>query len=397
MFYRLLGGFTLKDDKQMLLKSIEFASLVAKNRVVMAPMVTNFATEDDAVTDRQVLYYAERARGGVGTIVLEASNISQDVRISARQIGSHDDRFIPGMARLAQSIRAEGAISILQLCHGGPKITPASGSPTVSVSAVGVRVDDVPRVLSAAELGQVRRDFVAAAGRARKAGFDGVEIHAAHFYLLSAAISAFTNKRTDEYGGSLENRVRLTRVIVEEIKKEYGADFAVWVRIHGCEGLDQGLSLEEAQQVAGILADAGADAIHVSAYSIPIGPAFKGKLSIPVGGAPLKETPPGPFLDYAAAIKRTVGVPVIAVGKLDDPELAESALIDGKCDMVALGRQLFCDPYWTRKIAEGRAGEIVHCKYCMTCHIAQQNGKNVKCAMNRNLCGAPVYKRDEAS
>jgi 2,4-dienoyl-CoA reductase-like NADH-dependent reductase (Old Yellow Enzyme family) len=387
----------MEDATQMLFKPVQFASLIAKNRVVMAPMVTNFATEDDAVTDRQVIYYAERARGGVGTIVLEASNIREDVRISARQIGSYNDRFIPGMARLAQSIRAEGAISILQLCHGGPKIFPASGSQTVSVSAVGVRVDDVPRVLSVAELGQVRRDFVASAGRARKAGFDGVEIHAAHFYLLSAAISGFTNKRTDEYGGSLENRVRLTREIVEEIKKEHGADFAVWVRMHGFERLEQGLSLEEALQVASILADAGADAIHVSAYSIPIGPAHKGKLSIPVGAAPLKDTPPGPFLDYAAAIKRAVSVPVIAVGKLDDPELAESALIDGKCDMVALGRQHFCDPYWTRKIAEGKAGEIVHCKYCMTCHIAQQNGKDVKCATNRNLCGAPVYKQDEAS
>lgn len=387
----------MKNDKQMLFEPIQFASLVAKNRVVMAPMVTNFATEDDAVTDPQITYYTERARGGVGTIVVEASNIREDVRISARQIGSHNDRFIPGMSRLAQSIKAEGVISILQLCHGGPKILPASGSQTVSVSAVGVRVDDVPRVLSVAELGQVRQDFVAAAGRARKAGFDGVEIHAAHLYLLSAAISGFTNKRTDEYGGSLENRVRLTREIVEEIKNEHAADLAVWVRMHGCEGLEQGLSLEEAQQVAGILADAGADAIHVSAYSIPIGPAFKGKLSIPVGGAPLKDTPPGPFLDYAAAIKRTVSVPVIAVGKLDDPELAESALIDGKCDLVALGRQLFCDPYWTRKIAEGRAGEIVHCKYCMTCHIAQQTGKNVRCAVNRNLCGAPFYKRDDES
>jgi 2,4-dienoyl-CoA reductase (NADPH2) len=242
------------------------------------------------------------------------------------------------------------------------------------------------------ELRKVRRDFVVASWRARRAGFDGVELHAAHFYLLSASISPFTNKRRDEYGGSIVNRSRLTRETIEDIKAELGAEFPVWVRINACEELDPGLSLEEGQQVASIIAEAGADAIHVSAYTLPINKRVTGTVRIPVGAIPLKETPPGPFLDYAAAIRRVVDIPVIAVGKLDDPVLAAGALVDGKCDMIALARQLLCDPYWAQKVDEGRDEEIVHCRYCMTCHTAQQRGEDVGCAQNLNLYGQPVYK-----
>lgn len=386
------GGFKVGDVTCALFKPVRFASVTARNRVVMAPMVTNFASPDDEVTDRLVTYYAERARGGPGTIVVEASPIRRDVRGSSRQIGSYDDRFITGLARLARAIKSEGAIALLQLMHGGPKILSTFGLRTESVSPVGVREGPVPRPLTAGELRQVRREFVVAASRARRAGFDGVELHAAHLYLLSASISPFTNRRTDSYGGSIANRTRLTREIVEDIKREPGAEYPVWVRIHACEALQPGLSLEEGQHVASILAKAGADAIHVSAYTLPINRKITAMVSIRVGAIPLKDTPSGPFLDYAAAIKRVVDVPVIAVGKLDDPVLAARALVDGKCDMVALARQLLCDPYWARKVEGGRAEEIVHCNYCMTCHTAQQRGEDVRCAQNLHMYGEPIYK-----
>ena len=376
-----------------LFRPVQFASVTAKNRVVMAPMVTNFASPDDEATDRQVMYYAERARGGVGTIVVEASAIHPHARISSRQLGSYDDRFIPGLARLANAIKEEGAVALLQLCHGGPKIFSAAESRTKSVSPVGIREGDVPRSLTAGELRKVRQEFVASSCRARKAGFDGVELHAAHFYLLSASISPFTNTRTDEYGGSIVNRARLSRETVEDIKAELGPEFPVWVRINACEELDPGLSLEEGQQVVSIIAEGGADAIHVSAYTLPINKRITAMVRIPVGAIPMKETPPGPFLEYAAAIRQVVDVPVIAVGKLDDPVLAAGALLDGKCDLIALARQLLCDPYWARKVDKGQDGEIVHCRYCMTCHTAQQRGEDVRCAQNLNLCGQPIYKR----
>ncbi len=383
----------VKNLVNLFFSPVTFASVTARNRVVMAPMVTNFASPDDEVTDRQVSYYAERARGGAGTIVVECSPVRPDVRISSRQIGSYDDRFIPGLFRLASAIKSEGAIAILQLVHGGPKVWSAPGRQSESASPVSIRVGETPRQLTAGELHQIRRDFVAAASRVKQAGFDGVELHAAHLYLLSAFLSPFTNKRTDEFGGNVTNRTRLIQEMIEEIKTELGADWPVWVRINACEALEPGLSIEEGQEVAKILVRAGADAIHASAYTLPINKKITGMVHIRVGAIPVKNTPPGPFLEYAAALQQKVDVPVIAVGKLDDPLLAARAIMDGKCGMIALARQLICDPYWVSKVERGMTQEIIHCNYCNTCHTAQQCGEDLRCAKNLNLFGEPVYKR----
>jgi 2,4-dienoyl-CoA reductase-like NADH-dependent reductase (Old Yellow Enzyme family) len=390
------GGFTMPGNlSSALFKPIRFGSVTAKNRVVMAPTVTNFASPEDEVTDRHVGYYAERAKGGLGTIVVEASPVRSEVRISSRQIGCYDDRFVPGLAKVADAIKTRGALALLQLIHGGPKTLAAAGSRIESISNLAIRKGEFPYPLTAAELRRVCREFVSAASRACRAGFEGVELHAAHLYLLSASISPFTNTRIDEYGGSLANQARLTREIIESIKTELGGQWPVWVRMHAREELQPGLKLEEAQEIAKIFVQAGADAIHVSAYTLPINPKIARMVNIKVGSLPLRDTPPGPFLDYAKAIKQAVPVPVIAVGKLDDPSLAARAVVEGKCDMVALARQLICDPYWSEKVAEGRDGEIVHCNYCNTCHTAQQRGEEIRCSQNLNLCGKPIYKPDQ--
>ncbi len=378
-----------------LFKPIRFGSVTAKNRVVVAPTVTNFASPEDEVTDRHVGYYAERAGGGLGAIVVEASPIRSEVRISSRPIGCYDDRFSPGLAKVADAIKRRGVIALLQLVHGGPKTWAGAGARIESISDLPIRKEEVPYRLTAAELRRVCREFVSGASRACRAGFDGVELHAAHFYLLGASISPFTNTRVDEYGGSIANQARLTQEIIDGIKTELGPQWPVWVRMHACEDLKPGLKLEEAQEIAKIFAQAGADAIHVSAYTLPINPKITKMVNIKVGSLPLRETPPGPFLDYARGIKQAVTVPVIAVGKLDDPSLAARAVAEGKCDMVALARQIICDPHWSQKVAEGRAGEIVHCNYCNTCHTAQQRGEEIRCSQNLNLCGKPSYKRDE--
>jgi 2,4-dienoyl-CoA reductase (NADPH2) len=163
--------------------------------------------------------------------------------------------------------------------------------------------------------------------------------------------------------------------------------------MNACEALDPGMSLEEGQETAKILTGAGADAIHVSAYTLPINKKITDLVTIRVGALPVRSTPPGPFLGYAAAIKREVKVPVIAVGKLHDPTLASSAIVDGRCDMIALARQLICDPYWSLKVESGKADEIIYCNYCNSCHTAQQRGEDVFCAKNLNLCGEPSYRR----
>jgi 2,4-dienoyl-CoA reductase-like NADH-dependent reductase (Old Yellow Enzyme family) len=219
-----------------------------------------------------------------------------------------------------------------------------------------------------------------------------VEIHAAHLYLLSSFLSPFTNQRTDAYGGSLDNRVRLLREVIEDIKTELGNGWPIWVRMNACEFLNPGLSLEEGREAAKIITEAGADAIHVSAYVLPINKNITGIVNIRVGAIPLKGSPPGPLLPYAEAIKKSVHVPIIAVGKLDDPHIAANAVNKGQCDMFALGRQLICDPYWPSKLEKGQGKEIVHCNYCNTCHTAQQRGEEITCSRNLNLAGHPVYR-----
>ena len=367
----------------ILFEPVQFAALEAKNRIVMAPMVTNFAGSDDTVADRQIDYYVERARGGVGTIIVEAATVDRQARISKHQIGIYADRFITGLNSLSRAIRDAGALAVLQVCHGGPKTLTAAGEQTTSVSAVGVRKADVPAVLSRKDLGSVRRQFVAACRRAQQAGFDGVELHAAHFYLLGASISPFTNRRTDVYGGSTANRTRLTREIIHDIKDDLGTDFPVGVRINACESITPGISLEEGCCVAGQLAESGADTVHVSAYTLPINKKIRAIMNITVGAIPVLATPPGPFLDYAAAVKKAIDVPVIAVAKLDDPDLAAGAVAGGKCDFIALARQMICDPCWPEKVRTGQLEKIIRCKYCMACHTAQQQGKRVRCAQNK--------------
>ena len=364
----------------VLFEPSQFAAIEAKNRIVMAPMVTNYAASDDKVTDRQIDYYTEKACGGVGTIVVEAAMVGRETRISKRQIGVYDDCFISRLNRLAKAIRGAGALALLQVCHGGPKTLPTAGTPAASVSPIGVRRGDVPAVLTIADLGQVRRGFVDACRRAHQAGFDGVELHAAHFYLLGASISPFSNHRTDDYGGNTANRTRLTREIIQDIKAAVGPDFPVWVRINACESMASGLSLGEGCRVAGLLTEAGADVIHVSAYTLPINKKIQAFMKIPVGAIPVHDTQPGPFLDYAAAVKAAIDVPVVAVAKLDDPVLAASAVADGKCDFIALARQMLCDPYWPQKVKQRQLDKIIHCRYCMTCHTAQQRGEPIRCA-----------------
>lgn len=384
---------TDQQERALLFQPIRFGTVTARNRVVMAPLVTNFATPDNEITDRQVSYYTERAHGGVGVIVVEATVVDKAARAFERQIGVYDDRLLPGLRRLAGAIQAEGAKAVLQLHHAGPKINSEIGLEPVSASPVKVREGDLPRQLTTEHLRQVRRDFVTAAGRAQTAGFDAVELHAAHFYLLSAFISPYTNKRSDEYGGSIDNRARLVREIILDIKTALGSDFPIWVRINGYEAVEPGLNTEESRQAAAIFADAGADVIHVSAYTRPIKTTAEAGSPLPAIGGLSKDVPPGPYLDFANAVKGAVNIPVVAVGKLDDPGLAARAIDDGKCDFVALGRQLLCDPHWVVKVHHGREEDIIHCKYCETCHRALYKGVDIHCAQNLNLYGKPSYMK----
>ncbi|MBY8998948.1 MAG: NADH:flavin oxidoreductase, partial [Candidatus Thorarchaeota archaeon] len=240
---------------------IEFAGLTVKNRFVMAPMVRNLATEEGFVTDAVVQHYEECSKGQVGLIIVEAAAITWEHRIMSKNIGIHDDKLIPGLRKLADGINAHGARSFIQINHSGLK---GHGKTRyLGPSNIPVLKNTNPEQISVDEIEDVKQWFVDATRRAKEAGFDGVEIHGAHYYLLSAFLSSYTNRRDDEYGGSTENKARFSVDIIKMIREELG-DYPLIFRMNGFENVVDGISMEEGIEIAKIVEQAGIDSVHVS-------------------------------------------------------------------------------------------------------------------------------------
>jgi len=381
-----------KQETPVLFQPVKFASVTSKNRIVMAPMVTNFSNLDAEVTDRQIRYYAERARGGAGTIVVEASNVQPDIRISARQIGSYEDRFIPGLSNVASSIKSHGTVALLQLLHGGPKVLPDMACE--SASPVSVRVGQVPRQLSLSDLRRIRQAYVRAASRAKKAGFDGVEINGGTCHQINTFLSRVWNKRDDEFGPqSIENRTRFMCNIVREIKKRLGKDFPVTVLINIVEYRHpRGTTIEEGVQIAKYLEAAGADAIQCRAHSYHHrdGLIQPEKMFYPE----LPEDAPkdldwsrkgkGALVPLVEAVKKVVKVPVFCACRLD-PVIGEEYLRAGKLDFVGMTRRLLADPELPNKVIEGRLEDIRPCTGCLHCIDVRNKNQLLECMVNASL------------
>lgn len=345
---------------QKLFEPTQIGRMKLKNRLVCPPMVRNYATEDGFVTQRSIDHYERLARGGVGLIIVEATCIeSPRGKAFDYQLVLDDDRFIPGFRQLAQAIQQHGARVAVQLHHAGQMThLYTTHMPGVSPSGACWQGCDPSRELTIAEIRDIVGKFARAAERAKRAGLDAVEIHGAHFYLLSQFLSLAINKRQDGYGGSLENRARFLLEVLKAVKETVGKDSPVWCRINGQEyGMENGLTIEEAQSVAVMLEKAGADAVHVSAVGAGN---YAGYTTA------IMYDPPANLAHLAEAVKRVVNIPVIAVGKLN-LELAEGILREGKADLVAMGRALLVDPDLPLKAAEGRFEDIRPCLWCRTC------------------------------
>lgn len=331
-----------------------------RNRIVMAPCTTNFATSAGVVTEAMVAYYAARAAGGAGLVIVEGAVVDPPGRGAPRELMIDSDAAVPGLSRLAAAIRRGGAMPALQLIHCGRQTRPAlSGCQPVAPSPVpcpGFR--EQPRELSPAEIENIRDAFVAAAGRAAAAGFEAVELHAAHGYLLSSFLSPFSNFRTDGWGGDTERRTRLVREIIAGIHARLGADFPVVVRFSGEEFVPGGVGPSEAARIAVLLERAGAAAVHVSAG---VGAAYY-RTSMPAG------SPPGEYGWIAGAVRRAVRIPVIAVGRITTQDVGEAILAAGQADFIAVGRALIADPDWPSKALGGRAEAILPCVGCNVCN-----------------------------
>lgn len=354
-----------------LFEPIDIGRLRLKNRLVMAPMVTGMAESGGFVSERMIEYYSRRCTGGSGLVIVEGVSVEPHFSVDGG-LRIDDDKYIQGLSYLAEAIAKNGAKSMLQLVHVG-KQAPSRlyGRPTVAPSAVPDPVmKEEPHELTAEEIQQLVASFVQAATRARKAGFDGINIHGAHGYLISQFLSPFDNRRTDEYGGNTYNRARFALDIISGIKNTL-VDYPVFFRM-SAEQYTDGIHLDEAKAIVRLLDEAGIDAIDVSA----------GRYSTIQWMIQPMTQPPGCLVPLAAEIKRITSKPVIAVGRISTPELAESILQQESADLIALGRPLLADPDYPVKAKNARARQIRPCIACNRCFDTRYTGQQIRCTVN---------------
>ena len=349
------------------------------NRVVMPPMTTRLADPEGYVTDSLVAYYKARAVGGVGLITVEMGSPERVGRHRFRELGVYDDRFLPGLQRLVNALHDAGAVVSVQLGHGGSRARRAvSGETPIAPSRIPTSVYEiepdtvVPSEMSADRIEQTTLAFVEAARRAGRAGFDLVELHGAHGYLIAQFLSPAENTRTDEYGGPLENRARFGLDILRRIKREVPG-LPVVFRLGVEDFFPGGLTFEEGLRVARWTQEAGVDALSITAGHYRSLPGAERMI-------PPMAYPEGTFLDFGARVKVEVDVPVIGVGRLGNPAMARTAVESGNVDMVALGRTLIADPNWVRKVRSGAS--LRRCLSCNHCVNSMRSGARISCVVN---------------
>jgi 2,4-dienoyl-CoA reductase-like NADH-dependent reductase (Old Yellow Enzyme family) len=355
-----------------------------RNRLVMAPMVTGFA-EDHLSTDAQVAWYREHARRGLGLVVVESTGVLPDGIIMQRLLGLWDDAQIPSLARIASAIKEEGVPAILQLVHGGARSVRADlAVERIGASALPLLPGPAPRPMTQEEIRGVIAAFAAAAARAVAAGFDGVEIHAAHYYLISQFLSPLTNRLEAPWGGSLENRSRLGVEVVKAVRAAIGPDPLIFCRMHSVENLEGGLSTEEACRFAQAMEAAGVDVINASGIGTSSWGEWQGQPFLNTSSVAPKGAPGGGFAPSAHELRAAVGIPVVTVGKLGDSALAQGILDRGDADLIALARPLIADFAAAEKLLEGRDADLNLCKECLSCFASIRKGP-IRCSVNKEL------------
>lgn len=361
-----------------LFETIKIGTMEVKNRFAVPAMDTKYVNFDGFVTEQFTNYWVARAKGGFGLIITECT------AVDPRGIGGHllqiwDDKYIPGLTEFVEKIHKEGAKIVPQLYHAGRQTSPAliGGEAPVAPTAIPCTLNkSLPRELDTEEVYEIIEKFVDGAVRAKKAGFDGVQIHGGHGYIVSEFMSTYYNKRFDEFGGSFNARMNFPVKIVQGIKEKCGKDFPIIFRLSSDEMCPGGRTIEETKMVCKVLEEAGVDAIDVSVanyYSFEYN----------VAGSTCA---PGWNLKNAEEIKKVVSIPVIGVNRINDPAICCDAIANGKADMVALGRASIADPEFPNKVKEGRADEISPCCACnegCVGHIFHPDPEmKVNCAIN---------------
>ena len=350
--------------------------LLLKNRIIMAPVGTNYGTGDGYASPRDALYYRERARGGVAMIITEAMSVLANARNHTQSLGIFHDSFIPGLAELVRVIHENGAFAVGQLNHRGGLLRRKvkSAEPVGPSPWTNPQTGEPVRALSKAELVEIRRAFRDAARRLVLAGYDGVEIHAANGYLFQQFLSPRINRRTDEYGGSLYNRMRFLLEVVEDVQAVLDGR-ELLVRLSACEFAPDGYGPEDMVAVVQELEKLGVSAIDVSGGSNEH-PALSMHCIQPAS------FPRNYLAGVARQLRRSTRLPVIVAGRVVEPEDAETLLDSGAADFVALGRPLLADPFWVRKALGELDVPIRKCIACNVCYERLTREQDVACVQN---------------
>ena len=383
-----------------LLSPGRIGTMELRNRIAVTAMGVSLSEDDGTVGERLIAYHEDQARGGAGLIISGVTGVAWPVgAVSMQQTAISDDRFLPGLKALTDRVHAHGAKIAAQLHHGGfvatysharwghplwgPAIPPAPKGNFTDyflmeelAPLAGMKVPEL-KILESDDIAVAVQQFADGARRAREAGFDGIEIHGGHGYLLSSFTSPYTNSRTDEYGGSRENRLRLTLEVIAAIRAEVGRDYPVWIKLDSREvGKPGGITIEDAIANARMVEAAGVDAITITAYH----DTGNGKLHSESNIPHLENF----NLPATAEIRKTVKIPVIGSGRIE-VNSAENAIATGEADFIAMGRKLLADPHLPRKLTQGEVEKVRPCVYCYTCVSAIYMGEAARCAVNPGL------------
>lgn len=376
-----------------LFSPIAIKTMALSNRAVMPPMGTNLGNPDGTVSEANIAFLRRRAKGGPGLIITEITACHPLGVVTPHQLGAYDDRFIPGLARLVTVAHEAGCKIAMQIHHAGREsfFLLQQGKAMAPSAIPSIVFKGTPKEMTIAEIEEVITSFAAAARRAREAGFDAVEIHAAHGYLLTQFLSSLSNQRTDRYGGrTIRERARFVVEVIKAVRAEVGDDFPISVRLSMEEAIQGGYTADDMQTILPDIVAAGADCIHASfgTHGSPAG----------ITQAPA-EYPPGFNAWLAKKAKEIVDVPVIAVGRFTDPQLADEVIARGDADLVAFGRQFLADPDFLIKARQGKEGEIRRCIACnQGCIERELLGEGaIRCSINPETGQELIYPLSPAA
>lgn len=359
----------------------KLGNMTLKNRIVMPPMGTGMAFFSGEASPEIIRYYEERAKGGAGMIITEITRVDEDYGWGlARQLSVTKPGMVCGLQKLVDTVHKYGTKILIQLHHPGreghARINPNKNQIVAPTAFVTQRCDEMPRELTTAEAEEIVAKYIAGAVIAKKSGADGIEIHGAHGYFVNQWLSPYSNKRTDKYGGSFENRMRFLDEVILGIRKVCGEDFHIGVRISADEMMgDEGYNLEGGVKIAQHLEAIGVNHINVSVAIYESGHNI----------IPCYVYPQAMWKDMVKTVKESVNIPVIAINNIKEPRVAEELLQDGVCDFVAIGRGQLADPEWGNKARKGEDLSIRKCIGCCRCIESISNGKHMECSVNPRL------------